>query len=339
MKPKNRLLNVLFFLIGPIASGAIGYHFIEGWTWFESLYMTAITLSTIGYSEVHPLSDWGRFFTLFLIISGVGSFAYIMGQIVQFTLDLKFNQIYRRKKMSEKIAKLGHHTIICGFGKMGRTMAEEIQKKGRPFVIIEKEKSYEPQLQEANIPYIIGDASDNKNLLFAGIEKAKSLVSVVTTDAENVFITLTARSLNKELFIISRVFDEATTPKLIVAGANKVVSPYTQAAFKMAQTILNPAVDDFIEILHDDKNLEFQMADFLVEKDMTCAGKSLNEIKLKEKGVMIISIQKKEGKIIFAPHKSQILETGDRLMAIGSGNKLESQLQNLLSKEVSTKVP
>ncbi|MBT3982300.1 MAG: potassium channel protein [Bacteriovoracaceae bacterium] len=318
MGPKG-ILKLSFSFLLLLLFGSYTYHYLEGWGLLDSLYMTFITLSTVGYGEVHELSDSGRIFTMFLILGGVGHMAYFMAVIFHLIIDMRFNTFFRRDKMSKSIEKLKGHTIICGYGQMGKLISEEMIKNHHPFVIIDSNSELEEELKKAGVYYVIGNGSDDSILETAGIDRAASLVTTVTNDSENVFITLTAKTLNKDIRIISRVFDDSTIPKLKKAGAFKIISPYAQASQKMAQSIINPAVDDFLEVISNEGRTEYRIADIIVKDKMQCAGKALKDIKLKEQGVIIVGIRRENGERIFAPHKDVTIELGDQLIAMGSG--------------------
>ncbi len=331
MKTKDLLKLFLSFSI-LIILGTSGYVFIENWNLLDSVYMTFITLSTVGFSEVNPMSDYGRIFTIFLILGGVGHMAYFLALVFKFIIDMKFKELIGRGKMVKEIAKLKNHTIICGYGQMGKLIAKEMRTHQVPYLVIESNPNLSDELKSNEKFYIIGNASDDSVLNEAGIIHANDLVTTVTTDAENVFITLTARALNNKIRVISRVFDDSTIPKLLKAGANKIVSPYTQASLKIAQSIINPAVDDFLEIMGEEGNTKYQLADILVEEKMFCSGKALKDIKLREQEVLVVGIRRQDGERIFAPHKDEIIKLGDQLIVIGS-NKNFSDLISTLTSE------
>lgn len=246
-------------------------------------------------------------------------------------LEVKLNDLYRRRKMVRQLSKIQKHTIICGFGKMGQQIAFELHKKKQEFVVIDNDPTKTKELESLGYLYFIGTASDDDILTKAGIYQAKTLVTVVNSDSENVFITLTARSMNKDLHIISRISNESTRPKLVKAGANKIVSPYAQASVKISQSILNPAIDDFLEIITDDQTIELQMADILVNEQALLLNKKLEETHFKEKGMIIVGIWKSNGRIVYAPGKDELIESGDRLIAIGSGQGFCNHITELTS--------
>ena len=304
-----------------IVIGTFGYINIEGWSFIDSIYMTVVTLSTVGFGEVHPLSTEGKIFSIILIIVGVGNMAYILSSLFQEMLDLRFDEFYRRRRTKMKIQSIKNHCIICGFGKMGQAIAAQLAIRGKNFVVIDTDVTKENKLKELDYLYVIGKASDDDVLEEAGILRAKELVTVVNSDAENVFITLTAKSLNKNLHVISRVTDSSATPKLHKAGANKIVSPYGQASLKISQSILNPVIDDFLEIMIEDETVEFQMAEIPVEEGNHLSGLTLEDSNLMSKGMIIVGIKKRSGKTLFAPKKDDVIEEGDNLIAIGSGKE------------------
>lgn len=331
MKTEGLLkLFISFSLL--ILVGSFGYILIESWSWLDSIYMTFITLSTVGFGEVHPMSDLGRIFTILLILGGVGHMAYFLALIFKFIIDMQFKELFGGEKMIKEISKLKKHTIICGYGQMGKLIAKQMKAHNKPYIIVESDAELAETLKNNERYFIIGNGSDDSVLNDAGISHASELVTTVTTDAENVFITLTAKSLNKNIRVISRVFDDSTIPKLVKAGADKIVSPYTQASLKIAQSIINPAVDDFLEIAGDKGTTEYQIADILVEEKMFCSGKALKDIKLKEQGVLVVGIKRHNGDKVFAPHKDEIIKLGDQLIVIGSDQNFSHLISTMTSE-------
>ena len=316
---RSRGFRFFIFSLLPIFIGTIGHMLIEGWNFEDSLYMTVTTLTTIGYGEVHPLSSQGRWFNMALIFLGVGTLALAISQLAQEVLENGLRNIFGGKSMKSKMAKLSDHIILCGMGQMGRQVAGALKKNDVSFVVIEKDEKCEPSLRELGVPYLIGLAESDELLKDAGIERARGLITAVTSDAENVFITLTARSLNKNLTIVARAFDETSTPKLLRAGASKVVSPYTHAGLKMATAILNPGTDSFLETAANIDLLEIQMVDIEAQKDSPLIGLTLEEAqnKLKARNLMIVGIKKAQGRINLAPKYKGAIEIYDRLIVLG----------------------
>lgn len=328
MNRVTKLLKLPLIFLGPIIVGTFGYYHIENWTTIESLYMTVITLTTIGFGEVHPLSENGKIFTIFLSILGIGNIAYIGSALVKFLIETKFDEIYGRRKMTRSIERLKDHTIICGFGRIGSQVCADLSLSGENFVVIEKEKESVEKIKEKGHFYIEGLATDEEILLEAGLLKAKALISVVSSDADNVFITLTAKHLNPKIMVVSRVFENSTRAKLKHAGADKIISPFAHAGTLMAQSIINPNVEDFIEFSSDKTDI-FQVAEFTVKEDQPCQNRTLEDLKLKEQGIIIVNIQKENGEKIFAPHKETILNEGDKVVAIGNKSDFGKALLNI----------
>jgi voltage-gated potassium channel len=324
----TRFLKLVLTFIGPIFFGVIGFHYIEGWEILDSVYMTVITLTTIGFGEVHPLSPAGRIFTIILALIGIGNIAYIGTNLVHFLIELKLDEVLGRRKMSREIERLKGHTIICGYGRIGSQVAIDLSLSGESFVIIENNPTVLEKIKSKGYLYIQGSATDEEVLINAGLERARALISAVSSDAENVFITLTAKHLHPQVMVISRVFDHSSRAKLTHAGADKVISPFTHAGAVMARAVMNPNLEDFLEFPFD-KNEFFQVAEFNVKKNQACLNKTLGELKLKEKGIIIVNIHKENGEKIFAPHRDTPLSEGDRIVAIGNKKDFGQVLQEM----------
>ncbi len=309
----------MFTLFAVIGFGTLGYYLLENWSLFDSLYMTVITLATVGFKEVHELSDEGRAFTLLLIIFGAGIIAYAIGSLIRFTVEGELRTILGRKKLEKRISKLRGHYIICGYGRIGNHICNEL--KTRPsiaFVVVEKDKENCEKLASEDVLFVQGDATDDETLLSAGIRQAKGLITVVTSDTENVYITLTARGLNPDLFILARAGDPGSEKKLRRAGATKVISPYTIGATRMAHAILRPSVVDFIEIATAGHNLELQLEEILVAPNSRLVNTNLIESGIRRDwNIIIIGIKKSDGNMLFNPAPKVAIEAGDTLITLG----------------------
>jgi voltage-gated potassium channel len=319
MKSVRHLKFSLLILFGIIGLGTGGYWLIEGWPLFDSLYMTVITLATVGFKEVHELSDKGRAFTLLLILFGAGIIAYAIGSMIRFTVEGELRTILGRKKLENQIRKLQGHYIICGFGRIGTHICNEFRSRpSMAFVVVEKDLECCEKMAANGVLFVHGDATDDDTLLSAGIRKAKGLITVVTSDTENVYITLTARGLNPDLFILARASDPGSEKKLRRAGATKVISPYTIGASRMAQAVLRPSVVDFIEIATAGHNLELQLEEIPVAPGSRLVNTSLiNSGIRRDWNIIIIGIKKADGKMLFNPVPTVAIESGDTLITLG----------------------
>jgi voltage-gated potassium channel len=263
-KSFKNLRNAIIVLFLIILTGTSGFMFIEGWNFPDSLYMTIITITTTGFEEVHQLSTEGEIFTLILLMVSFGTVIYIGSMGVQILIESTF---FRRKKMQNKIEKLSDHYIVCGFGRMGNHICKDLKNAGVPFVVIENNPDSQKKLDESEYLYDIGDASSDSILLRTGVKSAKGLVAVLSSDAENVFTTLSAKSLNPNIFVVARAIDEGTGSKLLKAGADRVVKPYELGGTRMAEILLRPGVMDFIDVVAGNKKMDIQIEEITVKKD------------------------------------------------------------------------
>ena len=318
MDPVRHLRFSIAALVTVIAFGTLGYAMIEDWQAFDALYMTIITLATVGFREVHELSPEGKIFTIVLIISGTGIIAYTLSSLIQFTLEGQLRKILGRKKLESRIGKLRDHYIICGYGRIGHLICREFQSRPTPFVIVEQNPNNIERLEREGYMYVEGDATDDETLQAAGIEHAKGLITAVTSDTDNVYITLTARGLNPKLFILARAGEEGAEKKLMRAGASKVISPYTIGASRMAQAILRPSVVDFIELATASEHLALQIEEIRIAADSVLAGKNLINSGIRQSmGIIIVGIKESDGKMTFNPPPEKNIEPNSVLIILG----------------------
>ncbi len=310
-------LGIIFIVI---LTGTFGYMILEDWTFLDSFYMTVITISTTGFKEVRPLSTAGMVLTVFLIITGVLSIAYTGGRGVQLLVE---SQILRRRRMAKKLELISQHYIVCGFGRMGSQIAEHLLENNLNFVVIENEPNNVAKLIELGYLFVDADATDDDALIKAGVKRAKGLVAVLSTDAENVFTALSARELNSKLFIVARAIDEGTEGKLKKAGADRVVKPYELGGNRMVQLLLRPGVTDFIEGVAKRRDVQISLEEIEVCKGSQLVGLSLAESPIRsELNIIIIAIDKSGGNFVYNPQSSAKIEAGDKLIAIGHGDNL-----------------
>ncbi len=329
----GNIIRALIMLGLVLLIGTAGYVVIEGWQILDAIYMTVITITTVGYGEVRTVSPTGRVFTLALICMGMGIIAYTLGMVAQVMVELQVRSILGRKRLGLKIKSIKNHYILCGYGRIGRIISQELKASRIPLLVIDNNPDSKQGLEQQDIPYIIDDATSEDVLIEAGIERAKGLISVVLSDADNLFITMTARGLNPGLFILARAEEEQSHKKLLRAGANRVVLPYLIGGQKMAHTITKPAVTDFLELTVHDKNIELEMGELLVKdrsrlKGVTLANSGIRQ----EMNVIIVGIRKENGEMAFNPSSETRIETGDTLIALGPDNDLK-KLSAILSGE------
>jgi voltage-gated potassium channel len=330
MRFTARFILDLFIFSLILIGGCIGYIVIEGWDMLEALYMTVITVTTVGFTEVHPLSRAGEIFTMFLIVFGVGFILYFLSSITGMMIEGTLKDVFGRRKLEKKINQNDGHYIVCGFGRIGRTVSQLLKEKPMEVVVIEKDPGCGPFFQEKKILYVLGEATSEEILLKAGILRAKGLVAAASSDADNVYITLTARGLNPGLFILARAAEESSIMKLTRAGADKVVSPYDIGARSMANTILRPTVIDFIELAMHNRSLDLQMEELMVGKQSEIIDLTLMESAIrKDFDLIVVAIKKGTGEMIFNPSPQAKIQAGDILVALGDRENL-SRLEKKL---------
>ena len=305
--------------------GISGFHFIEGMTLFDSLYMTVITISTVGFQEIKPLSTYGRIFTMILISTGIMIGAYTIGMVIRMFIEGEISKTFGRRKVERMIASLKDHYIICGYGRIGKLIARELHDAGYDFVVVENDPGAIEFLQKDGFLFIDMDATFEDTLISAGINQARGIVTALRSDADNVFITLTARGIRPDIYILSRAYEESSVVKLKRAGATRVDLPYKMGGKRMAQALIRPAVGDFIDlaIMDMDKEMGLGMEQVPVKPGSGLIGKNLVESNIRrDYGVIIVAIKKHGGRMIFNPAPGEVLEENDMLVVLGQKNDL-----------------
>jgi len=314
---------VLVALIALTAVGTVGFHYIEHWGWFDSFYMVVITLSTVGYQEVHPLSSAGRVFCIVLIVSGVALVFLMIGAATQALLEFELFKVFGKRRMERDIASLKDHYIICGAGRVGHSVAHELARKPCPFVIVESDEKSAADLDTKWLA-LVGDAASEKTLRDAGIERAAGLVAATTTDATNIYIVLTARGLNPGLKIIARATEERAERHLRTAGADIVISPYAAAGHRIAQSFLRPHLLDFLDITSDRSGAnQMLIEEIKISPESPLAGTTVGSSGIHHKfGIMILAIRHADGNTRFNPEAPEPIQGNDHLIAMGETPQL-----------------
>ncbi|MCB4204155.1 potassium channel protein [Deferribacterales bacterium Es71-Z0220] len=302
MNPLRKIVISFLIIVSILAIGTIGYEYIEGVSFLDSFYMTVITITTVGFSEVFPLSTTGKYFTIFIILTGAGTIAFAATQAIEIVVAGEIRKILGRRKMD---------------------------KKKVPFVVIDKDNSKIDYFNEKGIIYIIGDATKESVLMEANILEAKGLIAVVSSDAENVYIVLTAKGFSKNLFVIARSSDEESATKMFWAGADKVFSPYTIGAVSIANTILKPNVTEFMDIVMGKNNFNIEVGEIALKSSSKLIGKKIRESNIRKIGIIVVAIKKKTMDFIYNPGPDTVFEEGDTIIVLGQSNIIE-QLENLI---------
>ncbi|MDH4129001.1 MAG: potassium channel protein [Spirochaetota bacterium] len=327
MQPTKRLVILILVLISILLIGTFGYIIIEGskdWNVLDSFYFTLITLTTIGYTEVHTLTPYGRVFTIFLIFFGVGTTYYIITTSAQIILEGHLKQFFGRKRMNKAINKLKGHYIICGYGRIGRYICDELLKLKYPFILIESSKEKVEEIEKMKILYLIGNAANDEVLISAGIENARALIIVVGNDADSVFITLSGRGLNGKIYIIARYEQTGTDNKLLKAGANKVLSPHLLSGSRMIQLLLKPTVTDFLDLATSSELIELTFEEIKLKKESSLINKSLENSNLKQNyGVIVVGVKDTKNNMKFNPPINTILNEDDTLIVLGNFEQIK----------------
>lgn len=318
------LFGGFFALLLVFCLGVISYMRVEGWSFFDSLYQVVITLSTVGFQEVYPLSHNGRIVTMLLIVTGVGTFAYLVGSFTQALVEGRLQQFLGRRRMQKIIGSLHDHVIICGYGRIGTIVAHELLEESMPVVVIENHPEINKLLDEQGIPYVAGDATSDEALLAAGLPRARTLVTALSQEAANVYVTLTARQLAPNIRIVARADSPDHTQRLERAGADHVLVPHLYGGVRMAQSVLRPTVTSFLELALRGRGIDLQMEELRVNDSSEVMGKNLIDARIRPRfNLIVIAIKKASGEMIFNPQPQSVLETGDTMVLVGKKEGLD----------------
>jgi voltage-gated potassium channel len=320
----RRFLVVLLVPASLILVGTLGYHALEGWSLFSSLYFTVVTLTTIGYGDLTPQTSGGKVFTMVLALGGVSTLCYVAADFIRAVVSGEVQALLGKQRMERALAELNNHLIVCGYGRMGRLVCKEFAAHAAPFVVIDRNDEVLEGFAVAHGIALHGDATSDEVLKAAGVDRARALVTVAPSDADNLYITLSARLLNDRLFIVARAETEAAEQKLLRAGANRVVSPYVIGGTRVAQAVLRPTVVDFIELATKTEHFDLQIEEMKLAAWSSLVGRTLKDSQVREKfGVMIVAIKKASGQMVYNPPGDARLAAGDILIALGQRQQLD----------------
>ena len=329
-RPQSSLYRnaVIFFFLSLtiVALGTLSYILIEHWDWLDALYMTLITITTVGFGEVHPLSPVGKVLTLLVLLGGVIAISLWISEITQFVVERELGTAFRRRRMQKEIAKLHNHVIICGAGETGRIVIREFLRSRQDFVVIEKDPEIIHLLHEDHPDLLVieGDATKDDVLLEAGVEKAKSIITALSSDTENLFVTISAKTLNKSIQVVSRAVEEDTRSKLFQVGADHVISPNITEGVRMASVVLRPSVVSFLEVMTLGEDIDLLMEEVPISKGSKLVNVTLAQAQIPQKiGLIVIAIRKSDGSFIYNPKSTTLIECGDVLIVLGKPSQMD----------------
>lgn len=323
LRPRASLFYSLAALAGVVAFGSVGFTLIEGWSLGDSLYMTVMTVTTVGYGPPLPLSPRGRDFSIFFMVLGVGTAGYLLSTAVQSLVRSEILAAYGERRRQREMSKLKGHFIICGAGRVGRRIVGEMRRAGVPFIVVESNALLAAELKLPDAQLLIRDATLDETLMEAGVERATGLAACLPDDAANLYVVLTARTLNAQLRIVARAVEESAEPKLVRAGANRVIAPTIIGSHRMAQALLKPAVADFMD------SITAETLDLAFEEVEVAAGSPLEGRRLKETNIrsqldiVVAAIRRAGGDMIFNPSGDTQIRAGDMLIGIGRAESIQ----------------
>lgn len=327
----RRFLFTLLAIAGTIAIGTVGFVVIDRYPPFDAFYMTLTTMTTVGYGEVHPLTQAGRVFNSFLIMFGVTTIFIAIGAMTQSIIELEFGDATKQRRNRKMIANLKDHYIICGYGRVGRGAAEELQHAGVPFVVVDIDPDRVQRSMMAGMLAVAADSTRDETLRLVGIEKARGLVAALATDADNLFVLLSAKGLNPRIYVAARAAEEGADAKMRRAGADAVFAPYTITGHRLAQSLLRPHVVQFLDFTTNDIDKDIAIEQVRVAENSATVSKTIMEMRLgRELGVIVLAIRHRDGQMVFNPPAETAVSAGDFLIVMGRQQNLRS-LEELLA--------
>lgn len=321
------VLTTIGLLLALTLFGTFGFRIFTGSGWVECLYLAVITLTTVGSRDAGT-DTASMLFVVSYLAAGLGIFTFSLFQLGSWVVSADFHTMLERRRMQKRISELNGHSIVCGQGRMGLEICEYLTERGRSVVVVDhNEERIQPVCEENGWPFIVGDATDDDVLKSAGIDRAASLTTVLATDADNLYVVLSARMLNPQIKIIARAVDEKAVQKLERAGATRVVSPFRTGAVKMARFMLNPSIEDFIEIA-DSRGNELELADIQISPESAYVGRKLMETDFRTRGVMVIGIRRESGERLMPPPGDAVIHSGDSLFVFGNADAVNSIVEH-----------
>ena len=329
MKLRGAFLALAILLL----VGISGFMYLQHYSLVDAIYMTIITLATVGFTEVHPLNEAGRIFTSCLIVIGLGIVAYTATSLTQIIIEGK---IFRTRRLEKRVKQMKDHVIICGYGRIGQRIVTSMIDRDVPYVVIEKDETIARELEQKNFSFLQGNATEDDTLTKANIRDARCLVAVLNSNADNVYVTLTARSMNPALYIIARANDKSSETKLKHAGATRVISPYEIGGSYIANAVIRPNVVEFMEVVssvQSDRSSSLEIDEIRIEPSSAFVGKMLRDTPVRsELNIIVLSVKDRDGNVVYNPAPERILARGDTLICIGFLDKLD-QLAKMLAGE------
>jgi voltage-gated potassium channel len=327
---RKRFILIASALIVTQLGGTLGFILIDHYPPFDAFYMTLITISTVGYGEVHPLSHAGRIFNSFLIFFGVTIMLLAVGGMTQAIIELELNQYFGKRRIKKMIDHLQGHYIVCGFGRVGRGAAAELQRAGVPFLVVDRSEDKVEWAMKLGMLGVLADATDDQTLADAGVLRAKGLIATLQSDADNLFVILSAKAIKPTLLVSARIASEQSEKKMRLAGADYVFAPYDMTGNRMAQVMLKPHVSQFIDFTTKGMGLNVGIEQVRVPATSELASKTLQQLQIRrELGVIVLAIRKSDGRMLFNPPAEAEIEGGDHLIAMGETANLNKLAQML----------
>jgi len=321
----RRLVYAFAVFVAVVVIGSLGYVLIEGWGAFDGLYMTVITMGGVGYREIHPLSQAGQLWTMLVIVAGVGALGFAVVTVTDFMVEGHFSGLLEGRRMDKLITGMSGHHVVAGLGRVGLVVAEEFEAAGTPFVVIDLDDAAIVRAKEKGWAWVQGDATEEATLMEAGILRARSLTAALDSDASNVFVTLTARGLARDLFVVARATTPSAESKLLRSGADRVITPTEIGGRRMAAMVMKPMVVDFLDVVTRGRGMEFKLEQIALSEGDPYVGKSIAEAHIRSTtGAYVLAVRGPDGSDNPNPSGETVMRSGDRLVVLGTEDQLRA---------------